>query len=76
MARQISVSNEVYEELSKLKGRKSFSELIKEVMGIKNNNEKLMKFAGILKKDRKRLERLKKLISRERNANYGREFNW
>jgi predicted CopG family antitoxin len=76
MARQISVSNEVYEELSKLKGKKSFSELIKEVMGIKKGNEKLMKFAGILKKDRKNLEQLKRIIAKEREANYGREFNW
>lgn len=76
MARQISVSNEVYEELSKLKGRKSFSELIKEVMGIKKSNEKFMKFAGILKKDRKKLDELRKLIAEEREANYGREFGW
>jgi len=30
MARQISVSNEVYELLSKRKGKKSFSQVIKE----------------------------------------------
>lgn len=76
MARQISVSDEVYKELFKLKGRKSFSEVIKEVMGIKKDNEKFMKFAGILKKDRKKLDELQKLIVREREANYGREFNW
>lgn len=75
MARQISVSDEVYKELSKLKGKKSFSELIKEVMGIKKTNEKFMKFAGILKKDRKKLDELRKLIAKEREANYGREFN-
>ncbi len=76
MARQISVSNEVYAELSRLKGSKSYSELIKEVIGIKKSNEKFMKFAGVLKKDSKRLEQLKKLIDKEREANYGREFNW
>jgi predicted CopG family antitoxin len=76
MARQISVSNEVYEELSKLKGKESFSELIKKVIGIKKNNEKLMKFAGILKKDSKKLKQLQKLIADEREANYGREFDW
>lgn len=76
MARQISVSDELYKELSKLKGKKSFSELIKEVMGIKKSNEEFMKFAGILKKDHKKLDQLQKLIAKEREANYGREFNW
>ena len=76
MARQISVSDEVYEELSILKGARSFSELIKEVMGFKKKNNDLMKFAGILKKDSKKLEELKKAIYKEREANYGRQFNW
>lgn len=76
MARQISVSDEVYEELSKLKGGKSFSELMKGFMEVKKSNEKLMKFAGILKEDKKNLEQLKKTIAKEREANYGRKFNW
>lgn len=76
MARQISVADDVYEELSKLKGDKSFSEFIRERVGINKNNKKILKFAGILKKDSKKLDELKKIIAKDRDANYGREFNW
>ena len=34
---------------------------MKGFMGVKGGNEKLMKFAGILKSDRKKLEQLKGL---------------
>ena len=76
MARQISVANDVYEELSKLKGSRSFSEFIREKIGISKTNRKILKFAGILKKDGKKLEELKKMIAKDRMANRGREFNW
>jgi predicted CopG family antitoxin len=62
--------------LSRLKGKRSFSEVIKEVMGIKKRNRDIMEFAGILKKDRKKLEELERIISKEREANYGRVFDW
>ena len=39
MARQISVSNEVYTELSRRKGKRSFSEVIKSA--IEANSDKL-----------------------------------
>ena len=42
MARQISVSDGVYLELTRLKGSKSFSEIIKEMIGIKEGNEKIL----------------------------------
>jgi predicted CopG family antitoxin len=48
MARQISISNEVYDELSKKKGKKSFSEVIKEALGIKKNEPDVWKFFGAI----------------------------
>lgn len=74
MARQISVSNEVYELLLKRKGKKSFSEVIKETLCAKEEKVDIMSLAGILKDDKKNLERLKLQIAAEREANYGRTF--
>lgn len=73
MARQISVSDEVYGLLSRLKGNKSFSEVIKEAVGAKRKGSDIMRFAGALKGD-KNLALMKKLIERDRERNYGRKF--
>jgi predicted CopG family antitoxin len=70
MARQISVSNEVYELLLKRKGKKSFSEVIKENLCPKEEKVDLMSLAGILKDDKQELEALKKQIAAERETNY------
>jgi predicted CopG family antitoxin len=74
MARQISVSNEVYELLLERKGKKSFSEVIKENLCPKEKKVDIMSLAGILKEDKEELEKLKKQIAAEREANYGRTF--
>ncbi len=74
MARQISVSNEVYELLLERKGKKSFSQVIKENLCIKEEKVDIMSLAGILKDDKEELERLKQQIAAEREANYGRTF--
>ena len=74
MARQISVSNEVYELLLKRKGKKSFSEVIKENICSPQEKVDIMSLAGILKDDKKELERLKTQIAAEREKNYGRTF--
>lgn len=74
MARQISVSNEVYELLSKIKGKKSFSQVIKENLCPKEEQVDIMKLAGILKDDKKKLDRLNAQIAAERETNYGRTF--
>jgi predicted CopG family antitoxin len=74
MARQISVSNEVYELLLERKGKKSFSEVIKETLCPKEEKVDIMSLAGILKEDKEKLEKLKKQIATEREANYGRPF--
>jgi predicted CopG family antitoxin len=74
MARQISVSNEVYELLLKRKGKKSFSEVIKENLCPREEKIDIMSLAGILKDDKQALERLKQQIAAEREAHYGRTF--
>ena len=43
MARQISVSNEIYAQLSKKKGQRSFSEVIKGALAAKSDNEETEK---------------------------------
>jgi predicted CopG family antitoxin len=50
VARQISVSNEVYELLSRKKGKKSFSQVIKENLTSKEKKVDVMTFARVLKK--------------------------
>ena len=72
MARQISVSNEVYELLSKRKGKKSFSQVIKENLCSEEEKKSIMSFAGIMKNEKDKLELLKLKIAAEREANYGR----
>jgi predicted CopG family antitoxin len=74
VARQISVSNEVYEMLLKRKANKSFSQVIKENLCPEKEKVDIMSLAGILKDDKQTLERLKKQIATEREANYGRTF--
>ena len=72
MARQISVSNEVYELLSKRKGKKSFSQVIKENLYSPEEKKDIMSFAGVMKNEKEKLELLKLKIAAEREANYGR----
>jgi predicted CopG family antitoxin len=74
MARQISVSNEVYELLLERKGNKSFSQVIKENLLPKEKRVDILSLAGILKDDKEELDQLKKQIEAEREANYGRKF--
>jgi predicted CopG family antitoxin len=74
VARQISVSNEVYELLLERKGKKSFSQVIKENLCPREEKKDIMRFAGAMKNERKKLEELNALIAAEREANYGRDF--
>lgn len=74
MARQISVSNEVYELLVERKGKKSFSEVIKENLCPKEEKPDIMELAGVLKDEKKILAKLKSKIAEERDSNYGRSL--
>ena len=61
-----------YELLSKRKGKKIFSQFIKENLCPEETKVDVMSFAGALKDDKQTLERLKSKIASERDANYGR----
>lgn len=74
MARQISVSNEVYALLLEKKGKRSFSEVIKESICRQEEKADVMSFAGALKNEKQTLEILKAKIAEEREANYGRRL--
>jgi len=74
LARQISVSNEVYALLLEKKGKRSFSEVIKESICGQEEKADVMSFAGALKNEKQTLEILKAKIAEEREANYGRRL--
>ena len=76
MARQISVSEDLYETLVEMKGQRSFSETIWKAISGEKKRKELRSFAGALKKDKKKLEELKSTIAKEREANRGRNFSW
>jgi len=46
MVKTITISDDVYEELLKIKGNKSFSEVIRELLR-ENNKKYVLKFFGI-----------------------------
>ena len=73
MTKMVSLSNEAYYELTKLKGKKmSFSDTI--ISLIKQHKEKgdIKKFAGILKTKKNELEEFSLQIQRDRRRNSGR----
>jgi len=72
LARQISVSNEVYDLLLQRKGKKSFSQVIKENLCPHEEKTDIMSFAGAMKDEKQALKQLKVKIAAEREANYGR----
>lgn len=76
MAKQIAVSDEVYELLSKMKNEnQSFSEVIKAMAAKKRKKQNVMKCFGILKND-KDLVKVEKMIADDRRRNMGRQLNW
>lgn len=77
MARQISVSDSVYNMLLKNKGKKSFSEVIIETFQNQEKNKKdITIFAGVLKQSKKDLSLLEKEILNQRRNNKMRNLKW
>jgi predicted CopG family antitoxin len=75
MAKQIAVSDEVYNMLLSMKDEtKSFSEVIKSMAAKKKSGKGIMKYAGILKGDSKELDKVEKMVLEDRRRNYGRVF--
>lgn len=71
MTKIISVSDEAYDKLKKLKSEKSFSEIIIE-LSIERNKDNLMKFAGALSNEE--AKKIKNKIYKERKIS-SRRFN-
>lgn len=65
MTKVISISDDAYNELVKIKLRKSFSELIME-LSMKNKKNNLVKFAGILNDEE--AGKIKREIYKDRNV--------
>ena len=75
MAKQIAVSDEVYNMLLSMKDEtKSFSDVIKSMAAKKKSGKGIMKYAGILKSDSKELDKVEKMVMEDRRRNYGRVF--
>lgn len=70
MARLITVSDEIYENLSRIKGKRSFSEIIRSLMNKRGGD--IMRFAGVLKS--MDASAWKKEISEGRKRNTGRKI--
>jgi len=60
MSKIISVGDDVYKELTELKGSESYSRLIRKLLEKKSNKEKILKFAGSECVDEKKIKELKK----------------
>lgn len=60
MAKIISVADDVYENLSKIKGKDSYSVLIRKFLIKGNNTEEFLKFAGKVNIDERKVNELKK----------------
>lgn len=71
MAKQIMVSDEVYKKLKKIKGDKSFSEVIDEMIErvYGNNIKALSKYFGILNEESEEIEK----EIEENRKRYGRQ---
>ena len=75
MAKQIAISDEVYNTLVEMKGKdKSFSQVIMSLVGWRAKNRAIMKFAGVGKNDAKRLDELKRFIAENRKNSRPREI--
>ena len=70
MTRQVALSEEAYNTLSKMKGRNtSFSEIILKLVGTVRQKRNFLKLAGTLKSQSADLERFKKQIEADRLRN-------
>ena len=67
MVKVISLSNEAYERLKVLKGEKSFSEVVVELIEEKKTKKKnIMDFFGIWSDRKEEVEKMKKMIEEDR----------
>ncbi len=73
MTKLISLSNEAYAQLLKLKTRgSSFSDTIMSLIKKSNDEGDIRRFAGSMRGHKTELEDFKRLIEKDRRNNYGR----
>ena len=73
MTKLVSLSNEAYSELSKLKGKKmSFSEAVLNLIKQQKEKGNIKRFAGLLKNKNSELEEFGMQIQKDRRRNLGR----
>ena len=75
MVKVISLSNEAYNKLRAIKGNRSFSELVINIME-KKNKKTLMDFYGIWADKKEEVEKMKKMIEDDRKKFKLRDFKW
>ena len=76
MVKVISLSNEAYEKLKSLKGNKSFSEVVVEIVDDRKTKKRsIMDFAGIWKDDNE-WDAISKKIYEDRKKFKLREIKW
>ncbi len=66
MVKVISLSNEAYERLKRIKEGKSFSEVVVELVDNKTREKDIMKFVGIWADRKKEVDKMKKMIEEDR----------
>jgi predicted CopG family antitoxin len=70
MTRQVSLSEEAYKTLSKIKGKEmSFSDIVLKLVSATSPKRNFLKFAGIMKSQSVELEQFKKQIEKDRKRN-------
>lgn len=74
MVKMVSLSDDVYMGLKLLKGRKSFSEIIRENI-INKKKKSIKEFIGIWKEDSEYWNNFEKEIRKSRNSSKMREVN-
>ena len=73
MTKMVSLSEEAYETLSKMKDNgTSFSQLILKLVGESKQKRDFLRFAGSLKSESEELDQFKKQIQKDRNRNTGK----
>ncbi len=67
MVKVISLSNEAYEKLKRIKNGKSFSEIVVELVDRKKDRKGLMNFAGIFANDKDWANKMNEIIKDRKN---------
>ena len=77
MVKVVSLSNEAYRKLKAIKGDRSFSEIVVEIVDNRKEKKKsIMDFVGIWKEDSDYWENFKKEIRKSRDKAKLRDYKW